>query len=128
MVAFQYPIEDAGRVSGFQSPAAAGRNQREHRNPDLGSSHLELPTANGDQEICSASLTAITFMRRVNDFFGRPTDKPVIILNNNDGCAIARSQEAKDLGIKMGDAFYKIEKLIKENDIQVFSSNYTLVC
>jgi len=53
-------------------------------------------------------------------------NKPVIILSNNDGCAIARSQEAKDLGIKMGDVFYKIEKLIKENNVHVFSSNYTL--
>jgi DNA polymerase V len=53
-------------------------------------------------------------------------NKPVIILSNNDGCAIARSQEAKDLGIKMGDVYYKIEKLIKENDVRVFSSNYTL--
>lgn len=53
-------------------------------------------------------------------------EKPIVILSNNDGCAIARSQEAKDLGIKMGDVFYKIEKLIKENDVQVFSSNYTL--
>ena len=52
--------------------------------------------------------------------------KPVIILSNNDGCAIARSQEAKDLGIKMGAPFYQLEKLIKENDVQVFSSNYTL--
>jgi DNA polymerase V len=53
-------------------------------------------------------------------------NKPIIILSNNDGCAIARSQEAKELGIKMGDVFYKIEKMIKENDVQVFSSNYTL--
>lgn len=53
-------------------------------------------------------------------------NKPVIILSNNDGCAIARSQEAKDLGIPMGAPFYQIEKLIKENDVRVFSSNYTL--
>ncbi|WP_026899430.1 Y-family DNA polymerase [Daejeonella oryzae] len=52
--------------------------------------------------------------------------KPVIILSNNDGCAIARSQEAKDLGIKMGTPFYQMETLIKEHEVSVFSSNYTL--
>ena len=52
--------------------------------------------------------------------------KPVVILSNNDGCAIARSQEAKDLGIKMGEPFYQIDKLVRDNNVAVFSSNYTL--
>ena len=52
--------------------------------------------------------------------------KPIIILSNNDGCAIARSQEAKDLGIKMGVPYYQVEDLIKKHHISVFSSNYTL--
>ena len=52
--------------------------------------------------------------------------KPIIILSNNDGCAIARSQEAKDLGIKMGVPFYQVEDLVKEHDIVVFSSKYNL--
>lgn len=52
--------------------------------------------------------------------------KPVIILSNNDGCAVARSEEAKALGIKMGVPLFKIRDLVKEHGVQVFSSNYTL--
>ncbi len=51
---------------------------------------------------------------------------PVMVLSNNDGCVVARSNEVKALGIKMGTPAFKCEKLIKENNIQVFSSNYTL--
>lgn len=51
---------------------------------------------------------------------------PVIVLSNNDGCAVARSAEAKALGIKMGTPRFKIEHLIEEYGICVFSSNYTL--
>lgn len=51
---------------------------------------------------------------------------PVIVLSNNDGCAIARSPEAKALGIRMGDPFFKIEKLCRANGVVVFSSNYAL--
>lgn len=52
--------------------------------------------------------------------------KPIVVLSNNDGCVIARSNEAKALGIKMGVPAYQIEAEIKHYDIQVFSSNYTL--
>lgn len=52
--------------------------------------------------------------------------KPTVVLSNNDGCVIARSQEVKKMGIKMGAPFFEIKDLIKENDIQVFSSNYNL--
>jgi len=51
---------------------------------------------------------------------------PVVILSNNDGCAIAMSNEAKALGIKLGTPFFKLHKLINENNVQIFSSNYTL--
>lgn len=51
---------------------------------------------------------------------------PVIVLSNNDGCAVARSGEAKALGIKMGTPRFKIEHLIEEHGVCVFSSNYTL--
>jgi DNA polymerase V len=53
-------------------------------------------------------------------------DKPVIVLSNNDGCVIARSDEAKALGIKMAQPVHMIDHLIKANNVQVFSSNYTL--
>jgi len=52
--------------------------------------------------------------------------KPVVVLSNNDGCVIARSDEAKNLGIKMGTPAFMFEDFFKKNDVQVFSSNYTL--
>lgn len=52
--------------------------------------------------------------------------RPVIVLSNNDGCAIARSEEAKALGIVMGTPAFMIQDLIKKRNIAVFSSNYTL--
>ena len=52
--------------------------------------------------------------------------KPVVVLSNNDGCVVARSSEAKALGIAMGAPAFQIQELIKVNDVQVFSSNYAL--
>jgi len=52
--------------------------------------------------------------------------KPVIVLSNNDGCVISRSAEAKILGIKMGEPYFKVEKIVKKNDVKIFSSNYSL--
>ena len=51
---------------------------------------------------------------------------PVIVLSNNDGCAIARTAEAKALGIKMGDPYFKIRDMCRRQGVRVFSSNYTL--
>ena len=53
-------------------------------------------------------------------------DKPIVVLSNNDGCVIARSNEAKALGIAMGEPFFKIKAISKQQGIHVFSSNYTL--
>ncbi len=52
--------------------------------------------------------------------------KPVIVLSNNDGCAVARSEEAKALGIEMGTPAFMAKDLIEKNNVAVFSSNYTL--
>ncbi|WP_026704658.1 Y-family DNA polymerase [Flavobacterium soli] len=52
--------------------------------------------------------------------------KPVVILSNNDGCIISRSDEAKALGVKMGAPEFKVREMLKENNIKVFSSNYAL--
>ncbi|HLP49474.1 MAG TPA: Y-family DNA polymerase, partial [Chitinophagales bacterium] len=52
--------------------------------------------------------------------------RPIVVLSNNDGCVIARSNEAKALGIKMGDLPFQMEALFKKNNVAVFSSNYTL--
>lgn len=53
-------------------------------------------------------------------------DKPVVVLSNNDGCVIARSNEAKALGITMGTPLFKVASLMKKKNVAVFSSNYTL--
>ena len=51
---------------------------------------------------------------------------PVVVLSNNDGCVISRSTEAKALGIKMGEPYFKVKELVKKNNVQIFSSNYSL--
>jgi len=53
-------------------------------------------------------------------------NKPIIVLSNNDGCVIARSNESKALGIKMGEPAFKIKDIIKNNNINVFSTNFAL--
>ncbi|MBR3075972.1 MAG: Y-family DNA polymerase [Bacteroidales bacterium] len=52
--------------------------------------------------------------------------KPVIVLSNNDGCAVARSNEAKALGIKMGAPFFQIRNIVEKHGVAVFSSNFAL--
>src|SRR4051794_28671539 len=54
------------------------------------------------------------------------TGRPVVVLSNNDGCVIARSDEAKQLGIVMGTPAYLSQELFEKNNVAVFSSNYTL--
>ena len=51
---------------------------------------------------------------------------PVVVLSNNDGCVISRSTEAKQIGIKMGEPYFKVKHLVKKNNVAVFSSNYAL--
>ena len=53
-------------------------------------------------------------------------DQAIVVLSNNDGCIIARSKEAKKLGIKMGEPYFKAKKIIEKNNVKVFSSNYSL--
>jgi len=53
-------------------------------------------------------------------------NKPVVVLSSNDGCIISRSNEAKTLGIKMGDPYFKAKDIILKNNVHVFSSNYSL--
>src|SRR5712692_9187488 len=52
--------------------------------------------------------------------------RPVIVLSNNDGCIVARSNEAKKLGIKMGQPVFECQEIIRKHNVQVFSSNYSL--
>ena len=52
--------------------------------------------------------------------------QPVIVLSNNDGCVIARSAEAKALGVPMGAPYFKIKEEMRRRNVAVFSSNYAL--
>lgn len=52
--------------------------------------------------------------------------RPVVVLSNNDGCVIARSAEAKALGIKMGASYFKMKHTLEQQGVSVFSSNYPL--
>jgi len=56
------------------------------------------------------------------DLWGRP----IVVLSNNDGNIIARSDESKALGIKMAEPYFKVRAFLKKNGVKVFSSNYTL--
>ena len=53
-------------------------------------------------------------------------NRPVVVLSNNDGCIVARTNEAKELGIKMGEPLFKAKKIIEKYNVKVFSSNYAL--
>ena len=52
-------------------------------------------------------------------------NEPIVVLSNNDGCIVSRSNEVKELGIPMGAPYFKYKKIIEENGVHVFSSNYT---
>ena len=70
----------------------------------------------------------------VNNFYAscervfNPTleGKPLVVLSNNDGCAIARSAKAKELGIKMGEPWFKLKETAKQHGVIAVSSNYAL--
>src|SRR5213083_996924 len=53
-------------------------------------------------------------------------NKPVVVLSNNDGCIVSRTDEAKKLGVGMAAPYYQNKDVIEKNDIAVFSSNYNL--
>lgn len=59
-------------------------------------------------------------------FYPSIRDKPVVVLSNNDGCVIARSNEAKQLNIPMGAPYFKNKEFFLKNGVRVFSSNYEL--
>ncbi len=52
--------------------------------------------------------------------------KPVVGFIENEGCVISRSKEAKDLGIKMGEHYFKVERIVKENDVKKLSTNFAM--
>lgn len=79
------------------------------------------------QPKCFALIDCNNFYASCEKLF-RPDLKhqPVIVASNNDGCAVARSPEAKALGIKMGAPLFQIQDVIRNHGVKVFSSNYAL--
>ncbi len=59
-------------------------------------------------------------------FSPKMNNKAVVVLSNNDGCVISRSTEAKEIGIKMGEPYFKVKELVRKNNVHIFSSNYAL--
>lgn len=59
-------------------------------------------------------------------FNPRLQDRPVCVLSNNDGCVVARSNEVKALGVKMGEPWFKLREMARQHGIVAYSSNYTL--
>ncbi len=53
-------------------------------------------------------------------------NKPIVVLSNNDGCVIARSEEAKSIGITMGAPLFKVESILTDHNAEIYSSNYAL--
>jgi len=84
--------------------------------------------------VCALSSPALFALIDCNNFFvscervfnPSLTNKPVIVLSGNDGCAIARSNQAKDLGVAMGAPLHTFSHLINPHDIRIFSSNFEL--
>ena len=68
------------------------------------------------------------FVSCERSFDPRLESVPVVVLSNNDGCVIARSNEAKALGIIMGEPYFKAKKIIDENNVKIFSGNPELYC
>lgn len=83
---------------------------------------------------CNTQSTACFALVDCNNFYAscerifnpKLVNKPVIVLSNNDGCVIARSNEAKSLGIKMGQPYFQIAALCERQRVTVFSSNFAL--
>ena len=89
--------------------------QPSHRQDLIGGGRA-IALINGNSFYCSCERVFDPKLARV----------PVIVLSNNDGCAIARTAEAKALGIKMGDPWFKIKQQCQRDEVRAFSSNYTL--
>jgi len=91
-----------------------------------------IPSTKGPAGV--AGNTNLVGLVDVNNFYvscervfdPRWEDRPVVVLSNNDGIIIARSQEAKDLGIAMGETVHKVKDFLRCERVRVYSSNYAL--
>ncbi len=87
----------------------------------------QLPNNHPSQNNSIALIDCNNFYASCERIFNpRLIGKPIVVLSNNDGCIITRSAEAKELGIKMGEPYFKAKKIIDKNNVRVFSSNYSL--
>ena len=105
------PRRDLGRGVGQRQPAPPGRE-----GVTSGIRPPSLALIDGNSFYCSCERIFDPRLRAV----------PVIVLSNNDGCAIARTSEAKALGIRMGEPWFKMRETCKREGVRVFSSNYAL--
>lgn len=88
---------------------------------------IEPKSFNNRSSIAYAMVDCNNFYASCERVFNPKLEgKPIVILSNNDGCVIARSQEAKELDIPMGAPEFKFRKFFKDNDVVVRSSNYPL--
>jgi DNA polymerase V len=84
-------------------------------------------TANGNDRSMYAIVDCNNFYCSCERLFKPHLDnKPVVVLSNNDGCIISRSDEAKLLGVDMAGPYFMAKPLIKKHNVEVFSSNYNL--
>jgi len=74
----------------------------------------------------SNALRLLDYVSCERVFQPRLEGKPVVVLSNNDGCIISRSAEAKALGLPMGAPYFQVKEQLRQHQVQVFSSNYTL--
>ena len=87
----------------------------------------QLPTNHQSLQQSIALIDCNSFYASCERVFNpKLLSKPIVVLSNNDGCIITRSTEAKALGIKMGEPYFKVKKVIEKNNVKVFSSNYAL--
>src|SRR3990167_5123649 len=78
-------------------------------------------------QVCFALVDCNNFYVSCERIFNpKLINKPVIVLSSNDGCVVARSNEAKSLGIAMGQPYFQIEKLCRQYGVHIFSSNFAL--
>ncbi|HET8864794.1 MAG TPA: Y-family DNA polymerase [Gracilimonas sp.] len=88
---------------------------------------IEPRSFNNRSSIAYAMIDCNNFYASCERVFNPKLEgKPIVILSNNDGCVIARSEEAKDLGVPMGAPEFKYRKFFKQNSVVVRSSNYPL--
>jgi len=93
-----------------------------------------MTTSIGTKKYCINHMRPVFALVDCNSFYAsceqvfdpRMRDRPVIVLSNNDGCVIARTAEAKAIGIRMAEPFFEQQELILKYDVQVFSANFTL--